>query len=133
MSKYSGQLKDDTENSLPDASSSVSSHIAVTSLAVPRSIRCLSEVPCSLCSGPMQTYLLDHVVGMRTPLDEATPRVPDSAGHGRNLSAGSSSLLFAQESEDVSSYFHGVSQWPRQHRSRHWQDPNITVPKSSTI
>ncbi|CDI75902.1 Guanylyl cyclase, related [Eimeria praecox] len=83
--------------------------------------------------GPMQTYLLDHVVGMRTPLDEATARVPDSAGHGRNLSAGSSTLLFPQESEDVSSYFHGASQWPRQHRSRHWQDPNITVPKSSTV
>ncbi|CDJ32183.1 Guanylyl cyclase, related [Eimeria mitis] len=83
--------------------------------------------------GPMQTYLLDHVVGMRPPFDEAAARVPDSAGHGRNLSAGSSSLVFAQEGEDVSTYFHGVSQWPRQHRSRNWQDPNTAMPKSSSI
>lgn len=69
----------------------------------------------------MQTYMLDHVVGMRTPLDENAVRVPDSVSRCRHLAVSHSNLLYGQESADMSSLCQGIQQWPRQHHSRHSQ------------
>lgn len=82
----------------------------------------------------MQTYILDHVVGMRTPLDESAVRGPETVGHCRNIAPGSSSISHCQESEDVSSLCQGIAHWPRQHRSRHWQEqPAIAAPMSCNV
>ncbi|KAL8437137.1 hypothetical protein Efla_007108 [Eimeria flavescens] len=72
--------------------------------------------------GPMQTYMLDHVVGMRTPLDETLPRGPNVPGLGHNLMWSASSALYHKESGDISPESQGFEDWPRQHHGRSWKE-----------
>lgn len=72
----------------------------------------------------MQTYMLDHVIGMKTLLDDTSPRAPEPASHGKNIAVSSSSLFNCQESGDFTSMCQNIDSWPRQRRSRHWLEPN---------
>ncbi|OEH77684.1 guanylate cyclase related protein [Cyclospora cayetanensis] len=81
--------------------------------------------------GPMQTYMLDHVVVMRSTLDDPSARCPESGGHCRTITVGSSTVTYGQESEDVSSLCQGVAQWPRQHRMHQGESLNAAAANTS--
>ncbi|KAL8269710.1 hypothetical protein Esti_006363 [Eimeria stiedai] len=68
--------------------------------------------------GPMQTYMLDHVVGMRTPLDENALRVPEPFNHNRGLASSSSIAVRHKEGAGNSPTSPCTEDWPRQYHSR---------------
>ncbi|KAL8435374.1 hypothetical protein ACSSS7_002562 [Eimeria intestinalis] len=65
----------------------------------------------------MQTYMLDHVVGMRTPLDETAVRNPDPSNYNRSVTSSSNIAGRHKEGGGNSPMSPGTKE-PRQHHGR---------------
>lgn len=81
----------------------------------------------------MQTYMLDHVVGMHTPLDDPALRASELGDHCRCTAMGSTGIPHGKGSDDGLTICSGNEQWRRQHRScrsREWCSVSAPISRS---